>query len=152
MRRLIDNDFLTFIVRLFVGGVFVYASFYKIIHPGDFAKSIWYYHMVPGELINLIALILPWWELVAGLCLISGVLYRGAVWSMFLMLVIFMIALLSAWMRGLDIECGCFKASQNAGDEALDTLIRDVGLMVLVVWLMVSNSRGLRLIPARRRG
>ena len=52
MRKLLDNDLLTLISRLFIGGVFIYASFYKIIEPASFAKSIWYYHMVPGSLIN----------------------------------------------------------------------------------------------------
>jgi uncharacterized membrane protein YphA (DoxX/SURF4 family) len=150
LRRIIDNDFLTLLIRVFLGGLFVYASFYKIIHPGDFAKSIWYYHMVPGAFINFIALIMPWWELIAGLCLIFGILYRGAVWSIFIMLVIFAVALLSAWMRGLDIQCGCFKAATGAGDEALNTLLRDLGMIVLVLWLLASKSRGFRLIPARK--
>ena len=49
VRRVIDNDILTIIVRLVVGVTFIYASFYKIIDPGSFAKSIWYYHILPGQ-------------------------------------------------------------------------------------------------------
>lgn len=141
MRRIVDNDYLTLAVRLIVGAVFIYAAYYKILHPGDFAKSIWYYHMTPVTMINLVALILPWWEMLAGLFLIFGVFYRGAVWSVLLMTLMFMIALSSAAIRGLDIECGCFKASQGAGDEAIDTLIRDFGLLVLVLQLLFSRSR-----------
>ncbi len=47
MRRVVDHDLLTLVSRLVVGASFVYASFYKIIEPATFAKSIWYYHMVP---------------------------------------------------------------------------------------------------------
>ena len=65
MRRMIDNDYLTMAVRVVVGVVFVSASVYKIIDPGSFARSIWYYHLMPGSLINLIALVLPWVELLA---------------------------------------------------------------------------------------
>lgn len=149
MRRLIDNDWLTLAVRVFVGVVFIYASYYKILHPMEFAKSIWYYHLAPVSLINLMALILPWWEFIAGVCLIFGVFYRGAVWSVFLMTIIFGIALASAAVRGLDIECGCFKASGGAGDEATTTLIRDIGLMILSLQLIFSRSR--RFIMDRRR-
>ncbi len=141
MRRIIDNDYLVLVLRLVIGGTFIVASYYKIIHPGDFAKSIWYYHMVPGSLINLMALILPWFELLAGLALIFGFLYRGAVWAVVLMNVMFMIALASAISRGLDIECGCFKAASGAGDEARDTLIRDAVLMVGMVVLLFSRSK-----------
>ena len=69
MRKLIDNDFLTLASRLFIGIVLIYASYYKIIDPGSFAKSIWYYHMVPGALINLMALVLAWLELIVGVAL-----------------------------------------------------------------------------------
>ena len=62
VRRLIDNDFLTMFSRLLVGVVFVVASLYKIGDPGAFAKSIWYYHLVPGHFINLIAIVIPWLE------------------------------------------------------------------------------------------
>ena len=78
MRKLIDNDYLTMVSRLVLGIVFIYASIYKILEPGMFAKSIWYYHMVPGVLINLMALILPWLEILVGLGLILGIFYRGS--------------------------------------------------------------------------
>ncbi len=149
MRRIIDNDYLTLTVRLFVGAVFIYAAYYKILEPGDFAKSIWYYHLTPVSLINLVALILPWWEMLAGLFLIFGVFYRGAVWSVLLMNLVFIVALASAAARGLDIECGCFKASQGAGDEAVNTLIRDLGLLLLMLQLLFSRSR--RFLVDRRQ-
>jgi hypothetical protein len=63
MRRLIDSDHLTLVSRLLVGGMYIVASYYKIVEPSSFAKSIWQYHMVPGTLINLMAVILPWLEL-----------------------------------------------------------------------------------------
>lgn len=141
MRKLLDNDLLTLISRLFIGGVFIYASFYKIIEPASFAKSIWYYHMVPGSLINLMALVLPWLELLTGLALITGVWYRGAVLWANAMLVIFVIALASAIARGLDIDCGCFKAAQSATGSAWNALIWDLVYMLFSVQLLLSRSR-----------
>ncbi len=144
MRRIIDNDYLTLIVRLAVGVIFIYASIYKIIEPSDFARSIWYYHMVPGSLINLMALILPWVELICGVMLIVGALYDGAVVLVNLMTVMFIIALVSAIARNLDIECGCFKAAQGATDSAWQSLIFDFVLLFFTVQLLVSRSMRFR--------
>lgn len=141
MRRVIDNDWLTIAFRLFVGISFIYASFYKIIEPALFARSIWYYHMVPGELINPMALLLPWVELIVGVCLILGVYYRGAVLLVNLMVIMFMIALISAAVRGIDIDCGCFKPGKKSSESALKTLWFDLALLVMTVQLWFSRSR-----------
>ena len=55
------------IARLILGGVFIYASLDKIAHPAEFAKAIGNYHVVPFGLENLMALALPWLELIAGI-------------------------------------------------------------------------------------
>lgn len=149
MRKLIDNDILTLVVRLIVGGVFLYASFYKVIDPMSFAKSIWYYHMVPGSLINLMALIMPWLELLCGIFLILGVWYRGSVLWMNILVIVFMIALLSAIARNLSIDCGCFKASEGATKSAWTSFWFDVGLLVLTLQLLFSRSKAFMLQKMR---
>lgn len=141
MRRIIDNDYLTMAVRLFVGLIFIYASYYKIIQPAEFAKSIWYYHMVPGNFINIAALIMPWVELLCGLGLILGIYYRGSALLVNIMVVVFIIALSSAVARGLSIDCGCFKASAASTDSAKETLWRDIGLIILTLQLLFSRSK-----------
>ena len=141
VRRLIDNDFLTLFSRLVIGGMFIYASYYKIVEPGEFAKSIWFYHLVPGKLINLMALVLPWLELLAGIALISGILYRGSVVWINLMMVVFIVALSSTIFRGISIDCGCFKAAQAATHSAWQSLGFDVASMILTIQLLISRSR-----------
>lgn len=138
---MINNDILTLIVRIGVGVTFIYASFYKIIEPGDFARSIWYYHMVPGNLINLMALILPWVELICGFCLILGIFYRGTIILVNLMTLMFIVALISAILRGINIDCGCFKAAQVSSESALRALWFDLVLLVFTVQLFFSRSR-----------
>lgn len=140
MRKLLDNDYLTMFSRLFVGVVFIYASYYKIIEPAAFAKSIWYYHLVPGSLINLMALILPWLELFAGVGLILGVFYRGSVIWVNVLLVVFIIALASTIARGIDIDCGCFKAAGSATAPAWSSLWWDVVYLVFALQLLFSRS------------
>ena len=141
MRRIIDNDYVTMISRLVIGIMMIYASWYKIIDPGLFAKSIWYYHMVPGSLINLMALTLPWLELVVGVAVIAGFWYRGAIWWANVLLVVFIIALASTIARGLDIDCGCFKAGKSATGPAWESLIFDIVAMVFSLQLIFSRSK-----------
>jgi len=149
MRRIINNDLLTLASRLIVGIMLIYASYYKIIEPATFAKSIWYYHMVPGDLINLMALILPWLEMLCGLALILGIWYRGAVlWSNVLLLV-FIVALASTIARGLSIDCGCFKAGKSATAPAWDALWFDLVAIVFALQMWFSRSRKWMLCASR---
>jgi uncharacterized membrane protein YphA (DoxX/SURF4 family) len=149
MRRIIDNDYITMLFRLLIGGVFIYASFYKVIEPGEFARSIWFYHLAPGWSINLIALILPWLELLSGLGLILGVFYRGSVFWVNLLLIFFIIALSSTIVRGIDIECGCFKQGQEATGPAWQSLIMDIFLLIPTLQLLLSKSRRWQICPGK---
>ena len=58
--------------RLILGGVFVFASIDKILHPAAFAEAVYNYQILPDNLINLTAIVLPWLELVLGSLLISS--------------------------------------------------------------------------------
>jgi putative oxidoreductase len=141
MRKLIDNDYLTILSRLLIGGMFIYASFYKIVDPGAFAKSIWYYHLVPGKLISLMALILPWLELLIGLSVILGVFYRGAVLWVNVVMLVFIVALSTTIARGISIDCGCFRASQGATHTAWESLIFDLVALLFCLQMLFSRSR-----------
>jgi uncharacterized membrane protein YphA (DoxX/SURF4 family) len=66
-------------LRLFLGLVFVYASFDKILRPAAFAEIIYNYQILPEALINFTSIFLPWLELHLGLLLILGFWLPGAV-------------------------------------------------------------------------
>lgn len=103
-----STGWLILIARLFLGGVFIYASVDKILHPADFARAVYNYQILPDGLINLTALALPWLELLLGVCLLTGQWLPGAVlWSNGLLWAFFL-ALLFNHYRGLDVHCGCF--------------------------------------------
>ncbi|HVP07489.1 MAG TPA: MauE/DoxX family redox-associated membrane protein [Candidatus Acidoferrum sp.] len=141
MRKIIDNDYFTIVSRLLIGGMFIYASYYKIVEPGDFAKSIWYYHIVPGKFINLMAIVLPWLELLAGLGLILGIFFRGASLWVNVTMLVFTFALASTIWRGLSIDCGCFKASEAGTHAAWEPLIRDIISLIFTLQLLFTRSR-----------
>lgn len=116
--------------RLVVGGVFIYASLDKLQHPGDFAQVIHNYRMVPYFFLNGLAYLLPVTEILVGVALVLGVLRRGAALLSGLMLVIFMVGITTALIRGLDISCGCFNTDGGHG-VGLSLLFRDALLLVI---------------------
>ena len=80
-RRQMRQDIEKYIVllsRIILGGVFIYASLDKIANPAEFAKAVGNYHVLPFGVENLLALVLPWMELLVGLALILGVLIDGS--------------------------------------------------------------------------
>ena len=62
------------IARLILAFVFIYASIDKIIDPLSFSNTIDNYHISPYQLNNIAALIIPWLELIIGICLLINVL------------------------------------------------------------------------------
>ncbi|HUT04148.1 MAG TPA: MauE/DoxX family redox-associated membrane protein [bacterium] len=132
MRRILWNRVTALVFRMFVGAVFVYASMDKIVHPGQFAQMVNNYRIVPHVLINLFAVILPWIELILGLCLILGVFSDAASVVTAGLLLVFITASIVALTRGLDISCGCFSTSGEGARAGWDVIIRNVILIAML--------------------
>ena len=112
-------------IRLALGAVFIAAAWYKIADPHAFGLSIASYQILPASIINIMAVTLPWMEIVVGLTLIAGLWTRAGALIICGMLAMFMAAIIVALFRDLPISCGCF-ASAEAGDEiSAATLWRD---------------------------
>lgn len=101
-------NYLNWILRFIVGGAFVTAGALKIADPAQFAIGVTNYRLVPHELINLVAILLPWVELIAGAFVLTGIWLRSAALLLTILTVMFFFAIVSALVRGLNIECGCF--------------------------------------------
>jgi len=133
----IGKDQINFALRLAVGITFVYAAVDKIIHPDQFARIIYNYHQVPGQLINIFALFLPWVELITGVLVIVGYWEKAATVMIGGMLVMFIIALSMALVKGVNIECGCFSTTSKAKGPVKDLIFRDVLLLLscgVILW------------------
>ena len=84
---------LTIVARLVLGVIFIYAGWNKIGDPAGFAKAVQNYRLLPLEMVNLFAIVVPWIELVCGLLLIVGLFTAGSSLVVTLLLLSFMIAL-----------------------------------------------------------
>jgi hypothetical protein len=122
------------VCALGVAGVFLYAAGLKILDPRQFVMDIKNYRIMPEWSLNLMALLLPWWEAGAALALILPRTRRAGAMLIAGMLVMFIAAVsYAALYKGYHISCGCFgkKGSTMAG---LKTIALDVGLL-LGTWL-----------------
>lgn len=145
------SPWLSIRVQLALGAIFVAAAVVKIVDPPSFAHMIYNYRLLPGWAVNAMALILPWVELLSGLALILGVWKRTAAGIVGIMLLLFIGALSINLARGNPVNCGCFdiKAKDKPRAELLSemrwTILRDVGMLLMVAQVLAANRReGLR--------
>ena len=130
LKRCLAHPWVGLLLRIYVGGVFIYASMYKINYPGEFAETIASYQLVPFWAVNLMALVMPWTELVSGILMVLGVRTKSAAAAIGGMLVMFSVAIVITLLRGIPIGCGCFTSVEEP--LGWDTLGRDL------VWLIMT--------------
>lgn len=131
-------------MRVYLGVVFSVACIHKIADPGTFALDVATYDLLPLVLINAMAIILPWVELVAGALLIIGYRTRAAAFLVAGMMVMFLVAVIWALAQGLETSCGCF-ASQALESDPISglTVLRDVGWLALALYVFFFDRRPL---------
>lgn len=135
MKTLIDKLSHPNLVRLaglFTGVVFIIAGLAKIGDMAAFATQVHNYRLAPVALENLIAMILPWIEVVAGVSLITGVRRRPAAWICAGLMIFFTIGVAQAAARGLNFECGCF-GKADSSTIGVRKLLENVGLSVVAL-------------------
>ncbi len=94
--RILTHPLLSLVLRLYLSGVFIYASLHKINFPAEFADNIAGYLIVPYWLVNPLAVFMPWLELVCGLFLLAWVRVRATSLLIAGMLIMFTLAVIVA--------------------------------------------------------
>jgi putative oxidoreductase len=116
--------------RLFLGGLFLWASITKVPDMAAFAESVANYRIVPPALVPAAAAAVIGIEIAAGLALVANVWARAAAWVLAGLLAVYTVGLTSAFARGIDLACGCFGGNAPATGW---TVLRDVVLLALAV-------------------
>jgi putative oxidoreductase len=141
------HPWLTLRVQIALGVIFVAAALPKIVDPPSFAHMIYNYKLVPWVLINPMALIMPWLELLCGLALILGIWKGTARTIIGTMLLVFIAAISINLTRGNAIDCGCFDVSaagKTAAERLADmhfVILRDVGMLLMVAQLWYASHQ-----------
>ena len=138
-KEALASPWLTVRVQIALGVFFVAAALPKLVDPPSFAHMIYNYRLVPGALVNLMALVMPWLELLAGLALILGIWTRASAGLVAALLLLFVAAISLNLVRGNAIDCGCFDVAradktvdERFADMRLD-ILRDLGMLLMVV-------------------
>lgn len=143
LRGWLGSTWLVTRVQIALGLLFVVAALPKLADPPSFAHMIYNYRLLPGGLVNLAALVLPWLELLAGVALLLGVWSRSAASVIAVLLLVFMTAIAINLLRGNAIDCGCFDvrdAGKSVAERLADMrwdLLRDLGMLAMagqILW------------------
>ena len=136
---MIKNKTLLILLRLVLGGLFIYAGAVKVLDPLGFAQNIRNYDLVGQSLSFIAAVVLPWLEILAGVALAAGIWKRASALIISGLLVFFILLTLVTIARGLDVECGCFGAlSRKAG---LGVIIEDLGMLFMGLCLLFGPKK-----------
>lgn len=136
--RLLTHPLPALLFRLYLGGLFVYASMYKINYAGEFAATIASYQLVPWWAVNFLAVAMPWFELVCGLLLLAGVRVRTVGLAIAGLLVLFTVAIFINLLRDAPISCGCFHSLED--EISWRTVVRDLAWLAMAVHAALYDS------------
>jgi len=138
------------ITRLFLGFLFLYSALDKILYPAKFAEVIYNYRLLPVELLNICAMIVPWIEITIGITLLLGVWVTASALLLSGLTIVFIGLLLSAIVRGLNIECGCFSLDAEGSLVSWKRIFEDVLILIggiYLIWYQIKKQARLESQP-----
>ncbi|GIM95787.1 MauE/DoxX family redox-associated membrane protein [Paractinoplanes toevensis] len=123
------------VARLGLSAVFLVAGALKITDLDESARAVNAYRLMDYDTAKVIGAIQPFLEIAVGLLLLIGLAVRLSAAIAALLLVVFIVGIISAWARGLQIDCGCFSsggdlAAGRTAQYGLD-IARDAGFLLL---------------------
>lgn len=126
-------------VRLGLAAVWLFSGIAKAADPRETVVAVRAYQLLPEDAVRPVAAVLPYLEIALGLLLVLGLATRWAAVGSALVLAAFIFGVISAAVRGLSIDCGCFGGGgEVAAGETQYTaeVLRDLGFMLLAAFLI----------------
>ncbi|MDP0499990.1 MAG: MauE/DoxX family redox-associated membrane protein [Verrucomicrobiota bacterium JB022] len=128
------------VLRLFVAVVFLVSGALKLWDPSRFLLDVLSFQLFPYKTAYLIALTLPWLEVLCALALLVRCCRRGAIALLAVLTVSFIALLITAEARGIHTDCGCFGdwlVFPNMGIHVAFNVV----LLGALLWLGLRRSR-----------
>ena len=134
------------LARLGLAAVFLTAGGLKVTDLAASARAVNAYDLMSYDTAEVIGAVQPFLEIALGLVLLIGIAVRLSAAVAAVLLVVFIAGIVSAWARGLQIDCGCFsKGGELAGGRTAQyglDILRDLGFLALAgVLLWKPRSR-----------
>ena len=126
------------LARLILGGVLFAAGWLKAFKFDESQMAVRAYDVLPISIANFLGVTLPWFEIGIALLLILGVAIRPAALAGGALMLLFILAITQAGLRGLSIDCGCFGGGGQVAPgktKYLQEIARDSGLLLLAAYL-----------------
>ena len=128
--------------RLILGGVLLVAGILTIMDLDQSIVAVKAYDFPISDSLEIfLGYALPIVEIVMGLIIVSGMLTRWSAMLGGLMMIAYIAAISSAWVRGLNIDCGCLTPGgvldPGQGTKYLQDILRDIGFLICAVWLVI---------------
>jgi len=132
-----------FLGRVFVGLVFAYSGFIKLMEPiENFRGAMAAYDVIPSAAIPLLAQVLPWMEFVFGVFLVIGYLPRlsaaavaGLSWSFITLILVTRIV-----TGSVPENCGCFGEGSLVHLKPLQVVFLDIFNTLVCVKLALTQD------------
>ena len=137
LNKILHSPVVLMVLRVALAGIFIYASWEKIIYPDAFASIVEGYKVLPVAVVPLVAIWLAWTELVAGAVLLAGVWTRAVGLLLSFLMFVFIAGLVQAMGRGIDIQCGCFSLDPEAAARSWASLWQEFLLLAACLWLWI---------------
>ena len=134
-RRSVIWPWVSTAARLGLAAVWLIAGGLKVGDLAESGRAVNAYRIFPFEVAKAIGAAQPFLEIALGLLLLIGLAVRLSAGISAALLVVFIAGIVSAWARGLQIDCGCFS---SGGDLAAGVnpayageIARDLGFLLL---------------------
>lgn len=112
-------------VRCALGALMLWAAVSKLANPTEFLGALYAYDLpLPRVAFKTAAVVLPWVELLCGLCLLAGVWTETVLALVGALFLVFLVATGQAVLRGLEISCGCFDLHVFGLDQKAPGLVK----------------------------
>lgn len=144
--HLCTRPWVAVLLRVLLGGVFVFAGFSKLLLPhAEVVAHVQQYQVLPAWLVTITALFLPWIEVGSGTALLVGFCTTPAALLIALQLLAFSALMVIVLAAGIPVEdCGCF-GNLGLPETPLQVLIRDLIMLVLLLPLIYRQGDALGL-------
>lgn len=132
------QPWITLLARVALAAILAWAAWAKLVVPANSVVSVKAYRLFPDSIATVIGYGQPALELALALLLLAGFATRLAAIVTGVLMVIFIAGIISVWVRGLSIDCGCFGSGGKVASgqtQYLQDILRDIGFVILAAWI-----------------